>query len=656
MIWQKQRAVELSVIFLIVLGFFVYANSMNGKFVWDDIFLIVNNPSIKNAAGFAKIFTRPVAAGIERTYGFYRPLQMASYAFDYSFWRLNPFGYHLTNVLAHIFVALAIFKLIRLLYGDGLLSLVTAAFFLVHPIQTEVVSYVSGRADSLAMFFMLVSFIGYVQQGRSKSPAGYGLLLCAYGLALLSRENSLILPVLLGLYHYAFKKKLLKREFFSVLGLTAIYIFLRLTVLKSLSPHARFETVIGERLPGFFVAMSQYVRLLLFPFPLHMEYGNRLFGFAEPKALIGLLMTVLLWVFALREREDRRGAFFCIGWFFVALLPVSNLFPVNAYMAEHWLYLPSVGYFLLLAQGLVFLYRTGRLKSYGILGISALLIFYSFLTIRQNAYWRDPVLFYERTLQYAPESPRANNNLGILYKEKGRVREALDLFKKTIKVSPRHASAYNNLGKSYRDLGRAQEAIELYKKAIEINPEFAQAYINLCQAYGDAGQTAQALAACGKAIEIAPDEATAYSNLGAVFYHSGRLEEAAALFKKAIEVNPDEALAYNNLGSLYIVSGQPREAVRLLKKAIRIGGNYAEAYSNLGTAYAVLGQRREAKIFYRKAIEVNADYAQAYGNLSLACFQDKEYGLAAAYYDKASHLGFSNPLLEKALRLYREGR
>jgi len=344
----RKKSILFSIVLIIILGFTVYGNSLNGKFIWDDEFLIEKNKYIKSWSSIPLIFSEDIGRGGGKEYSFYRPLQMTTYMIDYSLWKLNPKGYHLTNILLHIFVALSIYWLMNIILNNNLLSLLTAVFYVIHPIHTEAVTYISGRADPLALLFMLLCFVFYIKN-PPKGIGVYLLMVLSYVLALLSRENSLILPVLLLLYCYSFKKKLKVKEFFSLVGIACIYVLFRVTVLKAMLTHEAHTTTLFQRLPGFFVAVTDYARLLFLPLKLHMEYGNVLFPWGNLKAILGVIILFALLLYAFKRRKDDNLVFFSISWFFVALLPVSNLYPINAYMAEHWLYVPSIGFFLIAA-------------------------------------------------------------------------------------------------------------------------------------------------------------------------------------------------------------------------------------------------------------------------------------------------------------------
>ncbi len=551
----KSKTTAIHFILIIILGLAVYANSLRGEFIWDDCFLVKDNAHIKSWTGITKLFTEDVAAGANRNWNSFRPLQMLTYAFDYSIWGLNPAGYHLTSILLHILAALAIYWLIALIFDDRLLSFLTGILFVVHPVHVEAVAYISGRADSLSLLFMLLAFIFYLKALRFRSTGLTVLLLLTYILALLSRENSLILPVLILLYHCAFEKKLPVKQFLPLLSIALVYVLLRTTLLRPLLANIIYSTTLSQRLPGFFAAFITYLRLLLVPVSLHMEYGNGLFSFSDPRVIAGIFLFSSLLIFALAKRKSDRLTFFSLSWFMAALLPVSNLYPINAYLAEHWLYLPSIGFFLIPAKALSRLYRLANFKSAAIVFAVGLLAFYSYLTVKQNDYWKNPIGFYEKTLQYVPDSKRALNSLGMAYRDAYRQQEAIALFKRAIEIDPYFPDAYNNLGTIYRDLGRKQEAIILFEKAMELKPDSAELHYNLGIALHETGRDEEAIAAYQEAIKLAPDFPEAYNNLGAAYEELGRKDEAVVLYKKAIELNPEFMDAKYNLARICGESG-----------------------------------------------------------------------------------------------------
>ncbi|MCX5687040.1 MAG: tetratricopeptide repeat protein, partial [Candidatus Omnitrophica bacterium] len=444
-IWSKEANLYLCLFLIIFVGLAVYSSSLNGQFIWDDDVLVKNNSYIKDWSNVDKLF----AGGISTYFSggglnFYRPLQMITYVADYSLWKLNIKGYHLTNILLHIGVALLLYFFINILFNDAFLSCLTSVFFISHPAHTEAVSYISGRSDSLSALFMILCFIFYIKALHANNMAFNVIAVLSYICAILSRETSLILPILFLLYHYVFQKKIKLKIFFLILVISFLYILFRLTILRSLLDSPAHSSAFLERLPGFFIALSNYIKILVFPCNLHMGYGAVLFDFRDIRVFFGLLILILSLVYALRVKKSSQLIFFSISWFFIALLPISNVYPINAYIAEHWLYVPSIGVFLLIANGLRCMYKQERFRYAAIFIIIGLLTLSSYFTIRQNEYWKDPVDFYNRTLKYVSGSNPLYLNLGMAYFNIGRKEEAISVYKKAIQINPNNADAYNN--------------------------------------------------------------------------------------------------------------------------------------------------------------------------------------------------------------------
>lgn len=618
---MNPKPIIFSVLLIIVMGLVVYANSLKGAFVYDDQIWIGENNSIAGWENLQKIFTSNIGAGAGRKYNFYRPLLSLTLMADYSLGGADVRVYHLTNVLFHISVALCIYWLVNILFSQNLLSLLSALFFVVHPIHTEAVSYISGRGDPMCVFFLLLTFIFYIKQPRPRVVSAFLISAC-YLLAIFSKENAVILPFLILMYHCFFGGFKFNR-FLEIGVITLIYAILRSTVLYFPAASTEVHSTLLERIPGFFVAITNYTRLLIFPFNLHMEYGDFLFSLNNPKALFGILILFSAIVYAFKSVKKDRLVSFSIAWFLVALFPESNIYRINAYMYEHWLYLPSIGFFLILANYLSWAYNNRKLKIFAVMTIVGLLFFYSYLTTKQNAYWRDPVSFYQRTLQYSPFSARLYNNLALLYSSSGDKEEAIKLFKKAISINPKYSEAYNNLAVVYTDIGKYAVAIELYKKAIAVNPDaieidLAGAYSNLGNAYGKAGQYDEAVAIFKKAIEMNPNLASTYNNLAIVYQQMGDYEEAGKLLEIAVKIDPKNFVIRFNLGNTYAALNRIEEAVKVYKQVIRLDPNNAAAYNNIGFLLKNTGKNDEAIPFFNAALQLNPKLTEAYENVSIA--------------------------------------
>jgi tetratricopeptide (TPR) repeat protein len=302
-----------------------------------------------------------------------------------------------------------------------------------------------------------------------------------------------------------------------------------------------------------------------------MEYGNQLFSLANHQAILGVILLCGIIILISKTRSERNIVFFSASWFMLCLLPSANLYPINAYMAEHWLYLPSIGLFLVVSKALASLYQKNRLKSLGIAITITLVASFSFLTFKQNSYWKKTIPFYERTLRYAPQSFKVYYNLGNEYRLTGDYENSITAYNKAIKLNPQDADVYYNLGVAYSDIGENKKAIEQYKAAIGTKPFFDKAYYNSGNAYYQLGDIPQALDCYKKTIEINPLHVNAYNNLGVAYNSLGDKIKAETTFKKAMEVDPRDGTAYCNLAIFYFGQAEFDKAVQYYESAEKKG-------------------------------------------------------------------------------------
>lgn len=617
----SRKFLLLSLVLIVFVGVFSYANSLRGQFLWDDESLVQYNPYVKNWSHLPKIFTSRLGSTAKASGVFYRPVQTLTYLVDYSFWRLNVFGYHLVNMIWHILAAISIFGLIQVLFRRGKLALLTALLFVAHPMHTEAVSYISGRADSLATFFMIASYILYLKQDQKRSGMLLSLMVISYVLALLSKEISIVLLPLIWLYHYSFKKSFNVKAFAVLIGTTIVFVLWRTLVIGTDSMAQGVVPTFFERLPGVFIAFVNYFGILFFPFNLHMEHGGILFPFSDPRVMIGAMLLTALCVYTSRKREKDPFLYFSVGWFLIALFPSSNfLFTINAYMAEHWLYIPSIGFFLIVSRFLINLYENQKFRGLAVVAMIGLLVFYSSLTIRQNRYWNNGISFYKKMLQYAPTSSRLYNNLAKAYHDAGKNDELIALLRSAIQLQPDNALAHNNLGNAYKEIKKFEEAKRSYQRAIKIDPEHAGPYYNLSTIYADV---------------------------------EGDNKKAVVLLNKAIKLSPHFPKPYHKLALIYLDRGENRKSIVLLNKALKLNPDDPQVYHIFGYAYMQMSSPKKAEAMYKKALEVDPNYVQPYNDLAIIYLSAKKYGLAIKYCDLSVALGYRNEALLQALKPYR---
>jgi len=554
--------VFLSLMFL--LGVILYLNILDGGFIWDDNSIIKNNLFIREWRYFTKNFTGEVCNQNIVKSLFFRPVQMFSYMVDYSFWGLKVQGYHLTNILLHILVAYLIFWLVVTLYSDKLLAYLTSLFFLIHPVHTEAVSYLSGRAESLVALGLLLAFISYLKYLDTKKGRYILLLGLSFSLALLSKEHALMFPFLLLFYHYTFKRKIELTALFVLFSLALGYIILRFTFFRELSLGITYaDSSLGQRLPGALIAFFNYLKILFFPLDLHMVYGVKLFNFWQGRVLLGGVLLGALFIYLLKDCRQRGVGFFAVGWFLISLMPLSNVYPLNAYMAEHWLYFPSLGFFILISRAMTLLYRREKYRLVGVVIFITLLLLYSYLTIKQNQYWQDPFKFYQRTLKYAPDNAVVNNNLANLYVGRGEYKFAVEVYKRAIQLDPNFLEAYRNLANIYCKTGQFTKGIDYYQKILDRKPDEVIVLYNLATAYLKQRKYKLAQEFYEKTLNLAPNYEQAAVNLANLYYLEERYPEAIALYLKALRLTARDHRVYYNLAGVYEAQGNSEKALEM---------------------------------------------------------------------------------------------
>lgn len=551
----------IRLLLIIFAGGIVYTNSLNNQFVWDDEMLIVNNHDIRDFHWTGKVFTTSLFHEKDERVS-YRPLQTLTYILDYSIWELNPAGYHLTNLLLHIITACLAYALIMCIFGNIHAALLTSIFFVLHPIQTEAVTYISGRADLLAAIFILSSLLLCVKIKEFKGWKAillFSLLAITSFLGLLSRESALILPLLVILLYQSCNavgatptgcshRCTILLQLMVLVCTSLAYLFLRYSVLGFIIPASDAPDML-TRLLAFIQVLPKYIVLLLYPQSLHMERHPSLsHSLLEPYAVLALLFFIIYIICLMWAYKRSREIFFGLSWIFISLIPHSGIVPVNAFMAEHWLYLPSLGFFFLLSMILA---RVGIKKISVIIITTSLILVYGCVTILRNRDWKDPLTFYTATLKFSPYSARVHHNLGNVWRDRGDYVKAVEEYEKAIRIRPEYPHLWNNMGVCWFNMGEHDKAKECYKRALAGDPELVHAYYNMGLVYEEEGLIEKAILWYRRALNIEPRMAEAHCNLGNIYYIKGLLNEAESEYKNAIIANPFLSQAHYNLGILY---------------------------------------------------------------------------------------------------------
>jgi protein O-mannosyl-transferase len=482
-----------------------YANVIQGPLFFDDEHFIVKNQAVKDF-DLPRIYTSSVTQGALVGGNFYRPNQQVVFATLYQLFGLRSAAYHLASLLLHVTNSFLVYLFLTRLSFGRIGSLFAAALFLIHPVQTEAVSYISGLADPLSLLFILValySFSGSLQTSNSSLRWSRISLssLCTV-MALLAKENAVVVfPLAMLIAGYTatrggWSAETIKRSVQSLLGIgipVVVYLCLRFTVLRftesfGLTEERNIYTDnLHVRLITFVNVLFDYARVIIFPKDLFYEKPYTAYlDLVSWRALVGVVW-LLLWGYSTVRFRSHRNLAFGLGWFFLSMLPFTGVVPLNAMYLEHWLYVPLIGVCALVASTYDRLVNLKTRDWLLLIGIAVLLL----CTVRTNArntQWADIEKFYLNELKYASASVRMLNNLGMYYAERGHYDKAIEVYGRSIAASDSLPHPHHNLANIYFRSGRQEEAVEELFRALRLDPSFVYSLNLLHEIYQKDGQ------------------------------------------------------------------------------------------------------------------------------------------------------------------------
>ena len=593
------RRAELFILCVVTL--LIYSNSLSFPFHFDDADNILDNPAIRSLSNVLDF------SGT-RTIGF------LGFALNFHFGGLNVFGYHLVNILIHITNGLLVYSLVSLLIkavpGDRFpvpwVAFAASLLFVVHPVQTQAVTYIVQRFASLMTLFYLLAVVGYLKWRLTVPDARgrylwYGAALLSTLLAMKTKENSFTLPFMILLVEVIFFRAFSKKRWLTLLPFLLTLLTIPLSHVDALGEaegFARDTAEIGrfDYLFTQFRVIVTYLRLLVLPINQNLDYDYPIYhSLFHPAVFLSFLFLLCLAGFALfglfhsrpsSGNPQRKLISFGILWFFLTLSVESSIIPIKDVIFEHRLYLPSVGFFL----GIGLLASCGwerRKKMRAPLAVIGLLILgtLSMATCQRNFVWADDVILWRDVIQKAPGKARAHGNLGSALEAEGRTEEAIREYQTALKFQPDYYQALNNLGSALVTQGRQDEAIEAFQKTLSLKPDLPTTLYNLGVAYAKQGRLEEAIREYRNALKLKPDYVKARTNLGTLYATQGRLQEATQEYETALKLKADSAEVHNNLGNVYLLQGRVEEAIKQYHETLKLKPDFAEARNNLDNAY-----------------------------------------------------------------------
>ena len=562
-----------AILSIIAATFAVYWPSLRNQFVWDDTALILRDPFIRSWRlipwGIGHfLFTDATPSN------FYRPIQRLTYTFDYALYAFDPWGYHLTSILLHAAAAVALFffvqKLIERAGGvgspkGGVLAWLAALAWAVHPVHSAAVSYIAGRADVLAALFGFCGLYSGLCSLEKKSRLLAWLAAFCFLAAFLSKESGgtallIWLAVLVCLREFA----ALRGWLVIALAVVTVYCGLRFTAESTPPPVFGAPPFVAERPVLVARAFDVYAGLLAAPVNLHMERDIPKGFHADVWQLVlGVLLMAAFAMWLWWTRRRLFPAFIFLVAFIIAYAPTSNIMPLNAYVAEHWLYFSSA---FLFAAAALSLNAAPVSRAFLLTVFACWLAFLAGRNFMRNFDWRNQRAFLESTIANGGDSARMLINLGSLESAEGHQQIAIAHFQNALSERPDQPFALLGLGTAYmraRDFDKARAQLE---RARIIPFVHAEALRDLAALESQQNRTVN-LGLLAKAASLEPDNWDIQSTYIKTLADSGRIPEAIQSLRALLDKQPWRAASWKLMAQLLVRDGRPDLAVFPLGKA-----------------------------------------------------------------------------------------
>ncbi len=648
-------------VLIVLLTLLVYVPAITGGYVWDDDFYVTGNATLRSAEGLKRIWTEPGAVPQ------YYPLVHTGFWLEYHLWELDPYGYHLVNVLLHAFGAVLLWLLLRRLALPG--AWFAAMIFALHPINVESVAWITERKNVLSGLFYFASMLAYLRwagigeqpapgpakaprRGRPEMPGWplYAASLALFLCALLSKSVTLTMPaaVLLLLWWKRGRvggKDILPLLPFFAAGIASGLLTLWMEVTHVGASGAEWSLTLLQRLLLAGRILWFYAWKIFWPaqqcfiYPRWEIDAGAWWQYLFPAGAVFAL--VFFW---LMRRRLGRGPLTALLFFAVTLSPALgffNVYPMRySWVADHFQYLAGIGLVVLACS-----WAASRLAGAGsgarrLMAIAGLVLLAVLGTLswRQGHAYADRETLWRDTLVKNPDAWIAHNNLAGLLTESGRYAEAIEHYTDTLRLRPDDPDVHANLGLTLAGTGNLDAAAAEYRLALDAQPDSAELHARLAELEDERGNLEQVVEHYREALRIEPGNAPRHTRLGVALAGLGRTAEAIAEYRQALNLDPTLADAHNNLGASLADMGQIPEAVAQYLEALRLDPDSADARVNLGNVR--VGQERldEAVALYREALAINPQLADAHNNLGFVTALQGRLEEAVEYYQRALRL------------------
>lgn len=601
-------------------GAWVYAPALRGGWVWDDVNEVVRNPALPDARGLWKIWLKP--AGPD-----YFPLKTTVQWVEWRLWGAEPAGYHWVSLVLHLASALLFWRLLAMLRPGApagpRLEWLGGLLLVVHPLAVESVAWIAELKNTLSLPLLLVSMIAWVDFDRTRRRRSYLLSWLAFLLAVLAKSTVVMFPCVIVLYAWWRRRRIAGTAWLEAAPFFGVALALGLVTVRFQSQFAiRGADLdiggLGSRLAGAGLAMAFYLGKCVFPVGLMPLYPRWDVTPPSPGQYWPWLALAALaaWLWTKREGWGR-GALFGLGFFVLNLLPVLGLVPMAylriSWVADHFAYLPMLGLIGIAIGGANALAgslagRRRPLLRPASAVAAAIVALLAWISRGRAAIYRGDETFWRFALERNPSAWLAQNDLGEILLDSGRVPEALEHLEAAVRLRPDYPEARNNLGNALARSGRLPEAIGEFVAALRLEPNYVMARENLSDALIQSGRYEDAIAQLDQVLTLRPDLPEAQASLAFALEAVGRLPEAIAHYERARQLAPADLRVRRGLGVALARSGRLEEAIAEFRAAVRLAPGDAESHYDLGLALRMAGRPSEADGEFRAAGRLRPGY------------------------------------------------
>ena len=666
---------------LLAAGLLAYCNSYAMPLIYDDDASIIYNPYIKTLWPPTGLFLAPPNSPVQG-----RPLVSFSMALNYALGGLNVLGYHIYNIAIHILGALTLFGIVRrTLLGPKLrdrfattadnLAFTCALLWMVHPMLTECVVYITQRTESMmGLFYLLTLYCAIRALASAYRFAWYASAVLACCLGMACKEVMVTAPLIVFLYDIIFSpdsfSRTLRRRWPLYLGLVGAWAVLAVLMISFPLTNVGFSISVGPwgYAKNQCLIIIDYLRLVFWPRHLALDYGFPQTFTLTQVAPYGVLLIALLAATALALIRCPMIGFLGL-WFFVILGPTSSFVPMSTEVgAERRMYLPLAAVIVLVViAGHLLLRRTvgvpqtgdapdwdqpphARLARWaGRLIVVILATLLTWATLLRNQDYQSQVAIWHSAVLATPDNPRALSNFGNALYDDDQPDRAMHYFRRTLEVAPGFPEAHYNLGHVYQQQGDYDQAVSHYLLALRGHPDCPDAHNNLGVILQKRGQIDQAIAHYQRALKISPDPVEAHTNLGTAYKLQGKLDLATYHFREALKIKPDYLTVHRSLALILHSQGNFEQAISHYRHALQKDPKDAQTHNNLGLSLRSVGRLDEAVDHYRQALAL--DPADAYAHINLADVLKSQGALdtALSHYQTAAQLAPDSAAVQQYL-------